>query len=263
MNLEKFKIHTAYIISILVMIIIALASVKWGAIPALAQIFAFALTFASLILSGVAIIYALQSNFAFSKSMAKMELTTVSLSTAAGNIAQLSGELSAKAEAIPLTLQSMEGKMDDVGSQIAKLFPSPAVQPAVGGPIDSPNVDIVADELISRGWVTVEVAVYAFDLALSRGVDLELSILSNAIGVRGEEYWSGIYWTLQSVGLLEFNISKAVLSPTAMNSRLREGIKVEIRDLLQTDTAADSTPEFFISIIKKIAAAFPPGGPSN
>jgi hypothetical protein len=59
---EKYKIHIGYIFSILLAAIIILVTVKWGEIPRLVELIAFALTLTSLVLALIAIAYAVYSN---------------------------------------------------------------------------------------------------------------------------------------------------------------------------------------------------------
>jgi hypothetical protein len=58
---ERYKIHAAYILFILVTIIVLLISVRWGGIPTLADKLSFSLTFASLVVGLLAFAYAVYS----------------------------------------------------------------------------------------------------------------------------------------------------------------------------------------------------------
>ena len=54
---DKAKIHVTYIISILIIVIILLLTIRWGHISELVQLIGFAVTLTSLVAGLIAIIY--------------------------------------------------------------------------------------------------------------------------------------------------------------------------------------------------------------
>ena len=73
---KDYKIHSFYILLILVSIIIGLVSVNWSQVPKLVEYITFALTVSSLILAILAIVYSVYSNSSISELMGEISIAT-------------------------------------------------------------------------------------------------------------------------------------------------------------------------------------------
>ena len=120
----KAKIHAFYIISILLGIIILLASVRFGNIPNLGDRLSFALTLASLLLAILAIGYNVVSNTSFSQTISTLNEVSRDVSETAKGISIAAKDLAIKIETIPTRLESMEGRLTESQSHVIGLSSS-------------------------------------------------------------------------------------------------------------------------------------------
>lgn len=109
---EKYKIHAAYVLTILIAIIVLLITVRWSQIPQLAALITFALTLSSLILALLAIGYAVYSNSSISENISTLNNASKDVSITARTISEAANDLSRKIEIIPSRLESVELKVD-------------------------------------------------------------------------------------------------------------------------------------------------------
>src|SRR2546425_6853066 len=101
---EKYKIHAMYVLSILVLIIIGLVTIKWSEIPNLSGYLTFSLTVTSLVLSVVAIFYTIYSNAGFASKLTELSRASQQIAAAAAELSHTSTEIQAKVEGIPQVL---------------------------------------------------------------------------------------------------------------------------------------------------------------
>ncbi|MEH6385764.1 MAG: hypothetical protein V7780_14235 [Colwellia sp.] len=105
---SKYKVHSFYILLILVSIIIGLVSVKWSDVPGLVDYFTFALTLSSLILAGLAIVYSIYSNTSISSSLTEITSAASSVRKASTDIGISNRELKKEIEKIPVRFDAVE-----------------------------------------------------------------------------------------------------------------------------------------------------------
>lgn len=105
---SKYKVHSFYILFILVSIIIGLVSVKWSDVPGLVDYFTFALTLSSLILAGLAIVYSIYSNTSISSSLTEITSAASSVRKASTDIGISNRELKKEIEKIPVRFDAVE-----------------------------------------------------------------------------------------------------------------------------------------------------------
>lgn len=110
---EKYKIHSFYILLILVSVIICLVSIEWSAVPELVNYITFALTLSSLILAILAIIYSIHSNSSISISLNDMSKSALEITRASSDICKSNDELRSEVLKFP------DGLID-VGKHVAK-----------------------------------------------------------------------------------------------------------------------------------------------
>src|SRR5690606_8952706 len=115
---DTYKIHTSYIIVILVAIIILLITVKWAAVPELVGYINFAATLASLLLAVVAILYAMYSNSSIAQNIGELDRAATDIRTAAIGIESTNAELHRRVNEIPPQIEHVNKSMDAIRAQL-------------------------------------------------------------------------------------------------------------------------------------------------
>ncbi|MFJ5535966.1 hypothetical protein [Vreelandella titanicae] len=108
MKLKKYQIHTAYIITTLLIIIIGQFSIRAVKAPNLYEHINFAATVSSLILSIIAIIYALQTSGSLVTTLKKMNKTSTLLKKTSKNLETSNNELGIKIDSIPVAIDEVK-----------------------------------------------------------------------------------------------------------------------------------------------------------
>lgn len=115
MTAKELKTHGGYIIAFLVVVIIGLLSTDLAGNERLAEILAFAVGFASLILAIIAIIQSLSSQPSISRSLSDVSDAAARVESAAQNLQLLSGAIHDRltvVATIPAQLDAVRGDLD-------------------------------------------------------------------------------------------------------------------------------------------------------
>ncbi len=110
---EKYKIHSFYILLILISAIVCLISIEWAKIPGLVDYITFALTLSSLILAVLAIIYSIHSNSSISISLIDISKSALDVTKASNEIMRSNDELKSELSHLPLAIK-------DVGERVGE-----------------------------------------------------------------------------------------------------------------------------------------------
>ena len=223
---QKFKIHACYILAILISVIVILVTVKWSQIPNLAQLISFALTLSSLILSAVAITYALYSNSSLFQNIVTLNLASQDVSKTAKDISKAAHELTLKIEAIPLRLESVEGKVDQT-NVLLKQYSVGQVQEIPDKKEREAAAEIV-DLFISRVSLLGLLTLYACTLAFAKKKPFDfdkMPLVSE--GLSSDYFWGFLIATI-ATGIVEATSTRGIWNITFLNSKLHPGVIAEI-----------------------------------
>lgn len=107
------RIHFGYIIAFLIIVIISLVTIQWGAIKDLTNYITFALTLTSLVLAILAIVYSFFSNSSMTKNISNLEEASAKISSNSELLNSATLKLQQNLDDIPTTLKTIELKTDN------------------------------------------------------------------------------------------------------------------------------------------------------
>jgi hypothetical protein len=110
---EEYKIHTFYILLILISIIIGLITVKWSDIPKLVEYMTFALSVTSLVVGILAISYGVYSTSTFFQSSSAISTASTEITANSTQLTRTTEELARKVGEIPSLLVGVKTRIDD------------------------------------------------------------------------------------------------------------------------------------------------------
>jgi len=113
-----YKYNFFYITAIMLVVIIALATVNWGGIKELVGYISFGLTLTSLFLALIAIIYAIISNTTFSQHLGKLGNVAQNVTDAASSLSNITNNLEEKIHELPSLIKNVEIKLDETRQDI-------------------------------------------------------------------------------------------------------------------------------------------------
>jgi hypothetical protein len=106
------RIHFGYIVTFLIIAIICLVTIKWGAIKDLTNYIIFALTLTSLVLAVLAIVYSFFSNASMTQNISNLEEASKKISTNSELLNSAALKLQQNIGDMPTTLKNIESKTD-------------------------------------------------------------------------------------------------------------------------------------------------------
>jgi hypothetical protein len=227
---EKYKIHAAYILTILIVIIVVLITVKWRQIPNLAELITFALSLSSLILAILAIGYAFYSNSSFSQNISTLNNASRDVSDTAIEISRAAEELAQKIEFIPSKLERMEGKVEQTNILLRQYSEKQEAQ--IPDQHEMKAAGEISESFVSKTSMSGLFILYACSVAYSKGIPFNLEDFCKTVGNIIPKYAEGFLVAINSAGLLTYNESKGIYSIIDMNERLRNALRSELDERL-------------------------------
>ena len=224
----KYKIHFSYIISILVLIIIILMTVKWSDNYELIQYISFASTITSLLLAVLAIVYAYLSNSTFSKNINIINDVSNELRANSKRLSNISATINRDIKLLPKSIEGMGRKVEELPAKLISQL--------------SPNIDVMKEgsdsssrddqEALSFADVYLETSsfagllgLYALSLAFDEQKPFDLERMSEEIEVLDEDYVYGYLTASRAAGVFTYKSSKQVWNILSMNDEVKVGLK--------------------------------------
>jgi hypothetical protein len=161
---EKYRIHAAYILSILSSIIVMLITIKWAKIEGLATYLNFALTTSSLLLAILAIAYSFHQNSTSSRILNALEFSTKQLTHTSSELSTATKTLSLKVEIIPEAIRSVESKVQQTHALIETLEKG-RINIPVGNVITTDISSEILDNFLSHSSINGLLVLYYFSLS--------------------------------------------------------------------------------------------------
>lgn len=224
---DRIKIHALYIISILITIIIALTTSKWGDNPRLVEYVNFFATLSSLVLAILAIVYAYLSNAAIAQSMNEIRSASDAISTTADDVSKAASDLRERVEAIPPRLESFDTRFDELKSMMT----SPKMDTA---PKDEKVLsDAAIDSFFEHVSLNGLLSVYGFYLAHSSKKPFVLSDLFQTAEHRFSDYANGVLVTLSTFGAVSHTEASGMHNITNLHPRIVTAMDSSFEELVQ------------------------------
>ena len=228
---NEYKVPLTYvIIAVLVTVVICLVSFKWYDIPNLASLITFALTVTSLVISVLAIGYAVVSNLSFSQNISNLNNASDEISTTAKDVSEAAKELKGKIEAIPTKLESMEGKFDQLMSFKQTSEPQDTTPLSkTENEATSEIVDLFVKKISLFGWI----GSYIFFLSFKKKKAFNLSeSFKFTDGDLAKTYIFAICTAMASVGLVSLKYQGDFVSITSFNEKLATALGDNFNEFL-------------------------------
>ncbi len=222
----KYKIHAFYIVSILVLAIIALVTIEWSAVPRLVDYITFALTVTSLVLALLAIAYSMYSNTSFSQNVATLDGASRLLSGTAERVSEASDELTRKVETLPSMIERVGERVDETQTLIKGLSTEAGSRP-VGSVSDEGTKTEPLSSFLEAASSNGLQTLYACHVAYQRKVAFDLKELCEKLEYGTYSYSWGFLVACTSAGVLGANISHGIWNIVEFNP-LVEGVAEEL-----------------------------------
>lgn len=216
---NEYKVPLSYvIIAALIAIVICLISIRWYDIPNLAGLISFALTVTSLVISVLAIGYAVISNLSFSQNITTLNNASEEMSTTAKDVSEAAKELKGKIEAIPTKLESMEDKFDQLIS-FRQTFESQDTTPLSQTENEATLeiVDLFVKKVPGNGWIGCYISFLSYKKKKSFDI---LTAFPFSDKESNGMYFMGVQATLKSIGILNYSTHKNLYQVTSFNEKL-------------------------------------------
>jgi hypothetical protein len=220
---KTYKIHSFYILTILISIIIILITVKWGEFENLVNLISFALTISSLVLAILAIIYAVYSNNSFSTNITKLDSSSEKINNSATIVSNLSNTLLEKIDKIPILLSSIEQKTDANQVLLSKL--NNPVNSKPDNHFDANNVDL--ENFVYKNSMSGQTLLYILYLSLKTKKKFSLKEICDKYSY-GFDYYNGFLVAVTTLKVinykLEYKNGDFTYEILEMNSYVKENI---------------------------------------
>ena len=220
---EKFKIHFAYIISILVIIIICLIAIKWSEVYELVRIVDFAATLTSLVLALLAIVYAFYSNSSTVNNVYKLNEASNNINKTSQSLSLIVKELNSEVKQIHPVLKEVEKKTRHTNNLLEELNSSNSNQ-------DSAELGrISVENLLKHSSISGLMTLYAIQICFNSRKKVDIEKLEEIIYKRHSDYIDGFLVCIEAINIIKTDRGEGFLiiqnvNPIIQNANLRENI---------------------------------------
>jgi len=251
---REYKIHAGYIFSILVIIIIVLATVKWATIPGLVNYIQFALTAVALTLGILAIFYNVYSNITFFQNVTALNIASKNIETAASDLTGVTADLRQKVEAFPGMIEKVSVQVEET-KQLFQGLSEQRDPKHIGISEPRETIQIPKDFLTTTSLGGLS-SLYACFLSHDRKIPFNLKDYISSVEGYESEYFYGYLVAMSSLDIITTNVSQqGIWNILSINEDITRDLKhqLEIR-------SRDLDAKFKITIsedkIKKIEEYF-------
>ncbi len=238
---EKYKIHAGYILFFLILVIIALLTVRWSEIPNLSGYLTFALTVSSLVLSVVAIFYTIYSNASFAGKLSDLNNASQSISAAAISLSQASNEIREKVEGIPAALRDVGSTVQQTHLLVKTFSEAGSGTPKrTAGPVEAKAVLADATAFLQTTSINGLLALYACSLSFQKKIPFDLAKFCGQLKYLTEDYAYGFLVGFWGRGMT-FVHDKGIINALTFEGDLARTVKVELDRRLEREAANPET----------------------
>ena len=262
----KWKIHVGYILAILVAIIIVLITVEWSEIPQLVNYFSFALTFSSICLAIVAIVFSLYSNTAFSNNITSLDKTVSDINKTSEKLSLSTEKLYGEIKAIPKEIENFGSKLDETNKTLLNLKKQPIEEPRKVEHAEK-NV-LTEDEAVNNFYSTSSIlsllAINICYIAYKKGAGFVIKKINSELLQDSETYIEGFLVALDMLGIINHtkvdniytinSINEKFVSP--INERLKERLEEVKKEESESDEKEFSMYDWIVDSVKGIDKYF-------
>ncbi|MFA5125339.1 MAG: hypothetical protein WC473_06005 [Patescibacteria group bacterium] len=226
---ENSKLHYRYnlfyLLLISMIIIVALLTTEWGAIPNLASLISFGLTLTSLFLSLIAIIFAIFSNFSFSKSAGDLQTASSKICEATDKLQEATLGIEAKIEKIPTLIECLATNFQEGQEKLLSKISEQKVD------YREKTVIEINGEVVSRFLkkCSYNGLLFLYSCKLAKDTRIAFKIEDLKLD---QSYTHGFMVACTSIGLIQFTEREKIYVITDVDTNLAEKIKDALQNQL-------------------------------
>ncbi len=213
-----YRYNMIYPAIILLLAIILLITVKWGAIPELERLISFGLTLTSLFLSLIAIVFAIFSNFSFSKSSTSLEEASTKISGITTQLNKATTGIEERILQFPNLIAGLGESFKEGHQKILEKLSAQEVLPQTR--IPGKIQDEVIQSFLKRASYSGLTTLYACKLSKDKNIWFSLDDLNI-----GGDYSYGFLVACSALGLVEYEKPKDKIRTVKINSIIDESIE--------------------------------------
>lgn len=227
------KLHFLYIVGILIGIIIVLLTIDLANNQNLFNYLSFALTFTSLFLSLLAIIYAFYSNSSFFDTISILNKSSNDIARNSKSLEEITKELDEKFERFPLLMKEIEKKVDLTNAFLADQYERNNIAPN-----DETNEDLpqsIIDSFFKYCSTIGLYALYATYLNYKNGKSFTLKALNELTEMLPAEYTYGFLTSVSSFGVFARQDYSDNWDVTSFNKQISQKIQAIVHARAEED----------------------------
>ncbi len=255
------RIHFSYITAFLILAIIGLITIKWGAIKELTEYITFALTLTSLVLALLAIVYSFFSNSSMTRNIANLEEASKKIQTNSDLLSSAAENLEKNLQDIPSTLKNIELKTDNTLKVFEEFSQSDLRIKKTDEEQLSGEDEPIGKLLMEKGSIATKAVLLGLKLAFERSRQFSMEDFAEKVDISNKSYIQGFLIALSAIGIFryeEINLGGAKYSwlITYLNEDIKEGIEKSIEDFVNYYEKEFSDPSFLIENYQRVRDYF-------
>ena len=227
------KVHFFYIIGILLAIIILIVAGKFGNNEAVVTYLSFALTFTSLFLALIAIIYAFISNSQLSNNLNTINSASNEIEKVSKSLDKTNSEINSRINEIPSLIRGVEQKVE-ASSQILKEISKKPAEPLYGKKKSKEDVfEYTEDEInafLDHVSFSILKLLYIFHISKTSNKSFNFKDVMGSIKYGDDQYSWGATIVLNAMQLIEYNSNRDIWTITFINPHIESKIKKVIKE---------------------------------
>ena len=245
-----YRYNIFYPILILISTIVLLLTVQWGAIPQLERLISFGLTLTSLFLSLIAIVFAIFSNFSFSKSSMNLQEASSNIEKTSSELQKVTKLIDEKITQIPTLISGLSDKFTLSHQELLGKINIQKSQTPIQNPISTKIDDNTIENFLSRSSTTGLLSLYACKLANEKSLSFEAKDFDDNNG----EYIYGFLIACDSIGFIDFTYKEKTYVIKNINKTISEKVRNHISTRIKAEDkkSEDSYLKFLKDKLKRI-----------
>jgi len=237
MNNER--IHFGYVVSFLLLIIICLVTVKWGAIEELTNYITFALTITSLVLALLAIVYSFFSNSSMTRNISNLDSASKKISSNSELLNSAADKLEKTIGDIPVTLKNIESKTEITHKAFEEFTKKEISIPKISAK-DKKRIDdkSLGEMVVKNGSISSWGMLLALKLAHEKNKSFNLEHFAETVDLSSEPYLRGFLVGISALGLYQYDTFESPEDVwnwkiTALNQKIIDTIEDKIAEIVE------------------------------
>lgn len=232
-----YRYNMAYLTIILLAIIICLITVKWGTIADLEKLLSFGLTLTSLFLALIAIIFAIFSNFSFSKSAISLQDASMKISGTTKELHSATNDIKEEIKKIPPSIEGLGTSFEKGQKELLdKLSKQEELKQSATTVLPSKGQSI-QERFLAKSSYTGLIILYACKISKETSIPFKLEELK-----LDRDYSYGFLIACNAMDLVSYTLKNDIFTITKIDNVISDGIDRAI--IHRRNEIAEENPEW-------------------